>query len=45
MLERYLDNLTSYAESVCGTFPDSTPMDDELELSGYPYQKPLPQEA
>jgi hypothetical protein len=29
MLERYLDNLTSYAESVCGTFPDSMSIDDE----------------
>jgi hypothetical protein len=33
MLERYLDNLTSYAKSVCGTFPDSMPIDDEPELS------------
>ena len=32
MLERYLDNLTSYAESVCGTFPDSTSTEDEPEV-------------
>jgi hypothetical protein len=34
MLERYLDNLTSYAESVCDTFPDAivTPIDDEREV-------------
>lgn len=33
MLERYLDHLTSYVESVCGTFPDSMPIDDESEPS------------
>jgi hypothetical protein len=33
MLERYLDNLTSYAESVCGTFPDSMPIAAEPQLS------------
>jgi hypothetical protein len=29
MLERYLDNLTSYAETVCDSFPDETEQDIE----------------
>ena len=32
MLERYLDNLTNYAETVCGTFPDSMSIEDEPEV-------------
>jgi hypothetical protein len=36
MLETYLGNLTSYDESVCGTFPDSMPSEGEHGVSELP---------
>jgi hypothetical protein len=41
-LERYLDSLTKYAESVCSNFPDSMPIDDKPEGSAVSESKATP---